>query len=96
MIRYLTWWALKADKRSLKSWYIRGHAFQGVCGEGKFRNCVHPLMHRPALPVTVLAGLHYLYSWRTCGWFLPRFSSASLSYLLQLSISVNKTCPQMT
>src|SRR5208337_2588946 len=60
MIRYLTRWALKADKRSLKSWYIRGYAFQGVGGEGDFSNRVHPLMHRSALPVAVLGGLHFL------------------------------------
>ncbi len=38
-------WAWKADKRSLKSWYIRGDAFQRVRRNGEFSNRVHPFMH---------------------------------------------------
>ena len=32
--KVLTLWACKADKRSLKSWYIQGHAFQRVRRKG--------------------------------------------------------------
>ena len=53
-------WAWKADKRSLKSWNIRGRALHRVSGKGDFRNCVHPFIHGPTLPVAIFVGLHFL------------------------------------
>ena len=44
----------------MKSWYIRGHAFQRVGGGGEFGNCVHAFIDRPALPVPILVGLHLI------------------------------------
>ena len=58
--KYLMLWAWKADKRSLKSWYIRGQAFQRVGGKSDFSDGVYPLVHRPTLPVAVLVRLHFL------------------------------------
>jgi hypothetical protein len=54
-MRYLTPWAWKEDKRSLKSGYIESHAFQRVGGGGDLGNRVHPLVYRAALPVSVFA-----------------------------------------
>ena len=44
----------------MKSWYIRGHAFQRVRSGGKFGNRVHPFVHGPALPVPIFIGLHFI------------------------------------
>src|SRR5579863_7364522 len=46
------------DKSSLKSGYIGGRALHRVSGKGDFTDCRHPLMHGPALPVSILVGLH--------------------------------------
>jgi len=51
--RYLTLCAFKTDKSSLKSGYIRRLALQCVHSLSQFANCVHPLVHRPALPVAI-------------------------------------------
>src|SRR5205809_40356 len=59
-MRYLTLWALKMDKSSLKSGYIRGRALHRVSGKGDFGNRVHPLMHGPTLPVPIFVGLHFI------------------------------------
>src|SRR5579863_8943129 len=46
------------DKSSLKSGYIGGRALHRVSGKGDFTDCRHPLMHGPALPVSILVVLH--------------------------------------
>src|SRR5450759_2557602 len=59
-MRYLTLWALKMDKSSLKSWNIGGRALHRVGGKGDFSNRVHALLRGPAMPVPIFVGLHFI------------------------------------
>jgi len=59
-IRYLTLWALKADKSSLKSSNIRSRFLQGVSSAGDFGNGAHALMDEPTLPVPIFVSPHFL------------------------------------
>src|ERR1017187_9593484 len=59
-IRYLTLWALKDDKRSLKSGYSDRLAFHRINVKRQLRNGVHAFPDRPASPVPVFVSLHFL------------------------------------
>ena len=59
-MRYLTRWALKVDKNSLKSGYIRGRALYRMSGKSHFSNRIHSFMDGPTLPVPILVGLHFV------------------------------------
>src|SRR5260370_30324743 len=59
-MRYLTRRALKMDKSSLKSGYIRGSALHRISGKSNFGNRIHSFMDGPALPVPILVGLHFI------------------------------------
>src|SRR5262245_14355661 len=59
-MRYLTLWALNADKSSLKSGYIRSRALQRVMFLCEFGNRRYPFPDGPALPVAILLDLHLL------------------------------------
>src|ERR1017187_7411952 len=59
-MRYLTLWPWKADKRSLKSWYILSRALHRVSGKGDFNDCSHPFMHGSALPIPIFVRFHFL------------------------------------
>src|SRR5579859_4274328 len=59
-MRYLTRWALKADKSSLKSSNILTHVFHRLRSPRYFGNRSHPLVNGPVLPVPVFIGLHFL------------------------------------
>ena len=48
------------DKSSLKSGYIRGRALHRISGKSHFSNRIHSFMDRPALPVPILVGLHFI------------------------------------
>src|SRR6202142_4245086 len=56
--RYLTLWALKRDKSSLKSWNIQGRFLQSVSCKSDFGNRAHAFMGGPTLPVAIFVSLH--------------------------------------
>src|ERR1700733_3693855 len=59
-MRYLTLWALKTDKSSLKSSNIRDRALHRISSKSDLRNRIHPFMHGPALPIPVFIRLHFI------------------------------------
>src|ERR1700691_4973504 len=56
-IRYLTLWAFKTDKSSLKSGYIPYRALHRILFLSNFRNRCHPLMQGSALPIAIFVRL---------------------------------------
>ena len=56
--RYLTFWALKVDKSSLKSSNIECRFPRSVSRKGKLSNRAHAFMSGQFLPVPILIGLH--------------------------------------